>query len=194
MGIDVDDGLGYARVPASAWGLRCATLEDAPVLEALIEESVRALCRGHYSDAQIDGALGTAFGLDRELIADRTYFVAATAEAVVGCGGWSRRRTLFGGDRQPGRVSALLDPAVDAARVRAFFVKPAWARRGIGRALIERCEAEARAHGFKAIELMATLPGHALYRAMGYAGDARQEHVLPGGVPIAFIPMRRVLA
>ena len=163
------------------------------MLERLIAESVRELSSTDYTAAQIEAALGTAFGVDRELIRDGTYFVAEAAGEIVGCGGWSRRQTLFGGDRQPGRQSALLDPARDSARVRAFFVRPDWARRGIGRALIERCEAEALVDGFGSAELLATLPGHRLYRAFGYVGDERREYRLQGDVAIEFIPMRKDL-
>ena len=176
-----------------AFSLRKARLDDAPVLDRLIGESVRGLSRGDYTDAQIEAALGTAFGLDSELIRDGTYFVAEIATDIVACGGWSRRKTLFGGDQQAGRESELLDPARDSARIRAFFVRPNRARGGIGRALIARCESEALACGFRSVELMATLPGHRLYRAFGYVGDARVEYSLPGGVMIEFIPMKKDL-
>jgi predicted N-acetyltransferase YhbS len=178
---------------AATFVLRKATLADAPSLELLIAESVRGLSRQDYTDAQIEAALGTAFGLDRELIRDGTYFVAEVDGEIVGCGGWSRRKTLFGGDQQPGRQSELLDPVRDSARVRAFFVRPDWARRGIGRALIARCEAEASTQGFGSAELVATLAGHRLYRAFGYVGDDRSEYRLPGDVAIEFIPMRKKL-
>ena len=181
------------KCEGTLFALRKAGLADAVAVEHLIVESVRGLSRRDYTDAQIEAALGTAFGLDRELIRDGTYFVAETASEIVGCGGWSRRKTLFGGDQQPGRQSELLDPVRDSARIRAFFVRPDWARRGIGHALIERCEMEALAYGFQSTELMATLPGHRLYRAFGYVGDARVEHKLPGGVTIEFIPMRKNL-
>jgi GNAT superfamily N-acetyltransferase len=175
------------------FALRKAVPADAVALEHLIGESVRGLSRRDYTEAQIEAALGTAFGLDRELIRDGTYFVAEAANEIVGCGGWSRRKTLFGGDRQPGRKSELLDPARDSARIRAFFVRPGWARRGIGRALIERCEAEALAYGFRSTELVATLPGHRLYRAFGYIGDEPMEYRLAGGIAIEFVPMRKNL-
>jgi GNAT superfamily N-acetyltransferase len=177
----------------TAFSLRKATLDDRPALEELIAESARGLSRGHYTDAQVEAALGSAFGVDSELILDGTYFVAEAEGRIVGCGGWSRRATLFGSDAQPGRRSDLLDPARDSARIRAFFVHPGWARRGIGRAILERCEEEARAHGFRAAELLATLPGHRLYRVLGYEGDERVAHELPGGVAIDFIPMRKAL-
>jgi GNAT superfamily N-acetyltransferase len=174
------------------FALRKAVIADAASLERLIDESVRGLSPG-YTDAQIDAALGTAFGLDRTLIADGTYFVAEAGAHIVGCGGWSRRRTLFGGDRQPGRQSDLLDATRDAAKIRAFFVRPDWARRGVGRALLARCEAEARAAGFASAELVATLAGRELYRAFGYAADEPFEHRLTDAVTIRFIAMRKRL-
>ena len=176
-----------------AYVLRAATLEEAPLLEQLIAASARGLSRGDYNEAQIEAAIGTAWGVDTELIHDRTYFAADAGGDVVACGGWSRRKTLFGGDRQPGRQSELLDPAVDAARIRAFFVRPDWARRGIGKAMLERCEAEAIALGFRAAELMATLPGERLYRAFGYVAGERILHPLGGGVAIEFVAMRKEL-
>jgi GNAT superfamily N-acetyltransferase len=173
--------------------LRKATLEDRPDLERLIAESARGLSRPDYTDAQVEAALGAAFGVDSELIRDGTYFVAEADGRIVGCGGWSKRGTLFGGDAQPGRRSELLDPSREAARIRAFFVHPGWARRGVGRAILERCEAEARSHGFRSAELLATLPGHPFYRTLGYEGDERVAHALSGGVTIDFIPMRKAL-
>lgn len=171
--------------------LRKATLDDRPALEELIAESARGLSRPDYSDAQVEAALGAAFGVDSDLIRDGTYFVAESDGRIVGCGGWSRRRTLFGGDAQPGRRAELLDPAHDSARIRAFFVHPDWARQGIGRAIFERCEAEAREHGFRSTELYATLPGERFYRALGYSGEERVAHSLSGGVTIEFVPMRK---
>jgi GNAT superfamily N-acetyltransferase len=175
------------------FSLRKATLDDTAALESLIAESARGLSRQDYTDAQIEAALGTAWGLDTELVRDGTYFVAEAEGELVGCGGWSRRRTLFGGDRQAGRQSELLDPTRDSARIRAFFVRPGWARRGIGRELLRRCEAEARGEGFRSVELMATLPGVRLYRAMGYSGEERVVYALRGGVTIEFVPMRKDL-
>ena len=164
-----------------------------PVLQELIADSARGLSRGDYTDDQVEAALGGAFGVDSELILDGTYFVAEADGRVVGCGGWSRHATLFGGDAQPGRRSELLDPSRDSARIRAFFVHPDWARQGIGRAILERCEAEARAHGFRSAELLSTLPGERFYRSLGYAGDERVAHALTGGVTIDFIPMSKAL-
>lgn len=174
------------------FSLRKAVMADAPSIDRLIGVSVRGLSPG-YTTVQIEAALGTAFGLDRTLIADGTYFIAEAASDIVGCGGWSRRRTLFGGDRQPGRQSELLDPARDAARIRAFFVRPDWARRGIGRAILVRCEDEALQNGFTSAELVATLAGRELYGALGYMGTAPFEHPLTDDVSIRFIAMRKRL-
>ena len=173
--------------------LRPARLDDVPALQALIARSARELSRGDYDATQVEAALAGAFGVDTQLIRDGTYFVADQAGVPVGCGGWSRRRTLFGGDADPNRDAGLLDPARDAARIRAFFVDPAQARRGIGRALLEHCEAAAQAAGFRAFELMATLPGQRLYEALGYRRGTPVEHPLQPGLSIRFVPMSRVV-
>ena len=173
------------------FALRLATPADAERIADLITRSARGLAVGDYSAAQVEAALRGAFGLDTQLIADRTYFVAESGDGLVGCGGWSRRRTLYGGDAGPARDAASLDPAHDAARIRAFFVDPAHARRGIGRALLARCEAEGRAAGFRAFELLATLPGVKLYEALGYRRLEVLEPTLEGGVTIRFVRMRR---
>jgi GNAT superfamily N-acetyltransferase len=131
--------------------------------------------------------------VDSELILDGTYFVADAAGVLVGCGGWSKRRTLFGGDRYADRDSGELDPALEPAKIRAFFIHPAWARRGVGRAILSRCEAEAKAHGFRSLELMSTLPGLKFYTAQGYEGAERVEYLMADGVKITFVPMRKVL-
>jgi GNAT superfamily N-acetyltransferase len=174
--------------------LRKAALDDVPALVRLIADSARGLSQDDYTSEQIETALGAAWGVDTELIRDGTYFVAEARAETVGCGGWSRRRTLFGGDAQGGRQSELLDPAKDSARIRAFFVHPDWARLGIGDALLDRCEAEARTNGFESIELLATLPGWRLYSARGYAGDRRAAYPLADGLTIEFVPMRKVFA
>jgi GNAT superfamily N-acetyltransferase len=173
--------------------LRAATPADIPALERLIAVSTRGLSRADYTDQQIEAALGGAMGVDSELIRDGTYFVVEAGGEIVGCGGWSRRRTLFGADSGPGRESALLDPSREAARIRAFFVHPDWARRGIGRRLLDHCEAAARAHGFTAAELMATLPGQRLYEVCGYAAGAPIQHPLGGDLTIELVPMRKEL-
>jgi GNAT superfamily N-acetyltransferase len=177
-----------------ALSIREATLDDVPTLHEVIAESVRGLRGDDYTEEQIEAALDTALGVDTELIRDRTYFVVESDDVVIACGGWSRRQTLFGADARADRVSALLDPGVDAARIRAFFVRPAWARRGIGRSLLDRCEQEARAAGFGSVELMATLPGRRLYAAFGYLGDERVQYDLGNGIHIDFVPMTKTLA
>lgn len=175
------------------YSIRAATTDDIVTLRAVIAESARGLRGDDYTAEQIEAALQGAFGVDSELIRDRTYFVVEEAGVIVACGGWSRRRTLFGGDAQPGRQSGPLDPASESARVRAFFVRPAWARHGIGRLLLAHCEREARAAGFRTVELLATLPGRRLYAALGYVGEQRETHTIGDGVAIDFIPMKKQL-
>jgi N-acetylglutamate synthase-like GNAT family acetyltransferase len=177
----------------SAPTLRPATPADIPAIRELIVLSARGLCVAEYTPPQVEAALGGAWGCDSELIRDGTYFVAEADGVLVACGGWGKRRTLFGGDAQPGRVSELLDPAKDAARIRAFFVRPRWARRGLGRSLLARCESEAVAAGFRSAELMATLTGVPLYQACGYEPAEAVEFPLPGGERIRFVPMRKPL-
>lgn len=133
------------------------------------------------------------FGVDTALIVDGTYFVAEIAGRLVGCGGWSRRRTLFGGDRFAGREAEELDPRSEPARIRAFFVHPEWSRRGIGKRILERCESDARAHGFRSAEMMATLPGEKLYRALGYAVVERVRYEMDDGVMIELVRMQKEL-
>jgi GNAT superfamily N-acetyltransferase len=172
--------------------LRKAALDDRPAISLLIELSARALSRQEYSQEQIEAAISSVFGVDSELIKDGTYFVAEAGGQLVGCGGWSKRRTLFGGDQYAVRESIELDPATEAARIRAFFVHPEWARLGLGRAILEHCEQEARARGFRSLELMATLPGVKFYRSLGYTGDERVTLEV-GGTTIDFVPMRKEL-
>ena len=173
--------------------IRKATLEDRPAVERLIEASARGLSRGDYTERQIEAALASVFGVDTSLILDGTYFVAEGAGTLVGCGGWSKRRTLFGGDRYAARDASELDPASEPAKIRAFFVHPDHARRGIARAILRACEGEARAHGYRAVELMATLPGIRLYRACGYVGDELAVYDIADGERIEFVPMRKEL-
>jgi GNAT superfamily N-acetyltransferase len=172
---------------------RKATHDDRAALQALIARSARELGAGDYRPEQIEGALQGAFGVDSQLIEDGTYFVVEEAGQLVGCGGWSYRRTLFGGDAHAARDAQPLDPAVDAAKIRAFFVDPSHARRGIGRALLERCELEARTSGFRRFELMGTLPGVRLYRALGYQGDAQVSYPVAPGISIEFVPMIKTI-
>jgi GNAT superfamily N-acetyltransferase len=172
--------------------LRAAILEDEPELRALIARSIHALGAADYSPAQIDAALRGAFGVDTALVRDGTYLVATSDSGqIVACGGWSRRRTLFGSDARGDRDESWLDPRTDAAKIRAFFVDPAHARRGLGRRILERSEAEAARAGFSAFELMATLPGVRLYAVCGYVPGEAIDHPLPGGLSIRFVPMRK---
>lgn len=176
-----------------SWALRLARLEDVPALEELIPLSVRALQAAHYSPAQIDAALGPVFGVDRQLIDDGTYFVADAAGRIVGCGGWSRRKAVFGGDRARGGMDELIDPATEPARVRAFFVHPQWARRGIGRALINACEEAIASAGFRRVELVATLTGEPLYAAFAYQVAERYDVALANGWKLPVVRMRKEL-
>ena len=163
--------------------LRVATPADEPTLQELIARSIRALGAADYSHEQIEAALRGAFGVDTQLIRDRTYFVVVMASGeIVACGGWSRRRTLFGSDARTERDESWLDPRSDAAKIRAFFVDPAHARRGLGRRILERSEAEATRAGFTRLELMATLPGVRLYEKCGYLAGANIVHPLPGEI------------
>jgi GNAT superfamily N-acetyltransferase len=148
--------------------LRQAVPADIPTLRVLIDASVRGLQAADYTPAQIEGALQSVYGVDSQLIADGTYFVVEAETVIVGCGGWSQRKTLFGGDRWTGREDSLLNPQQDAAKIRAFFVHPDWVRRGIGSMILETCEQAARAAGFTRFEMGATLTGVPLYRARGY--------------------------
>lgn len=174
---------------------RLATIEDIPELTELIAASARELTAGDYTSEQIEAALGSAWGVDTQLIRDGTYFVVESPGAgIIACGGWSYRKTLFGGDGQAGREAAVLDPATDAARIRAFFVRPDWSRRGVGSMLLAECERAARAHGFTSTALMATLPGVRLYRKFGYVGNEQVSSPLPNGLAIAFVPMSKQLA
>lgn len=170
--------------------IRPALPAETPALEQLIAASARDLSQGFYTPAQIEAAIAHVFGVDSELVTDGTYLVAMQGETVLGCGGWSRRSTLFGGDRFAGRTSGLLDPARDAAKIRAFFVAPQAARRGVGAALLDACEAAAAKAGFARSELMATMPGVPFYRVRGYRdGDAISIDC--GGVQVPFLAMHK---
>ena len=175
------------------WPLRIARDEDASALERLIEHVTRTSLARCYSEAQLAVALGPVFGLDRQLIRDGTYFVVKNAGEIIACGGWSKRLAVYGGDRDRAGADAELNPAVDAARVRAFFVHPNWERRGIGQALLEASEAAIRKASFKRIELAATLAGEALYAHHGYAVAERYDAPMPGGMTIAVVRMTKSL-
>ena len=175
------------------WNLRLASMDDVPALEELIPLSVRTLQGAHYSPAQMEAALGPVFGLDRQLITDGTYFVAEHDGPIVGCGGWSRRRAAFGGDRVRSGEDELIDPARDPARIRAFFVHPDFARRGIGRAILAACEAAILQNGFASAELVATLAGEPLYAAFSYEVAERYEVPMTGGLHLPVVRMRKRL-
>lgn len=182
MTISIEDSLS----------LRLATSADVPALNELIESSVRRLSEGYYTPGQIDSALRHVFGPDTRLIADGTYYViTAPEQEIAAAGGWSRRRTLYGGDQMKGAEDPLLDPSVEAARIRAFFVHPRWARRGLGRRLFKRCREDAAAAGFQTLELMATLPGEPLYRALGFVEVERSLLPMLDGEGLPVVRMTR---
>lgn len=189
--------------PAIDFRLRLAAEADVPALHSLIEASVRGLQAGDYTPAQIEGALGTVLGVDTQLVRDETYFVAevvddateiASADAqrkrrLAGCGGWSKRKTLFGADHGPGREPELLDPATDAAKVRAIFVHPDFARRGLGSLILAHVEAAAAAAGFRRYEMGSTLTGVPLYRLKGYVEVERIAVPLGNGESLPVVKM-----
>lgn len=178
--------------------LRLATPDDIPAIRVLIPASVRGLQKEHYSERQREGAIGSVFGVDTQLIHDGTYYVVEAVNGegervMVGCGGWSKRKTLYGSDSVPGKDNTWLDPATEAARIRAFFVHPDWPRRGIGSRILEACEVAARADGFTRLEMAATLPGVPLYKARGYAEAEPFDVPLANGEKLPVIKMTKML-
>lgn len=176
----------------SGFEIRTATREDIPQLQQVIAASVRELQQGDYTAAQMDGALGHVFGVDSQLIADATYFIAYPPEhpeLIAGCGGWSYRKTLFGSDNGPGREPETLDPAVDAAKIRAIFIHPQWARQGVGSLILKHCEDAAVVAGFQRFEMGSTLTGMALYRLKGYEEREHVEVALPNGERLPIVHM-----
>ena len=186
--------------------LRLAVPEDVPVLRELINVSVRGLQTKDYTPAQIEGALKTVFGVDSQLIADGTYIVAQAEPAaieragaknapseriIVGCGGWSKRKTLYGSDHWTGREDALLDPLRDAAKIRAFFIHPDWARRGVGSMILQACENAASSAGFTRYEMGATLTGAKLFGAKGYVAVKPISIPLLNGESLPVIHMEK---
>ena len=172
--------------------IRTATSEDIAGLHQLIESSVRVLQREDYTPEQIQGALGHALGLDTRLIQDETYFLAYPVDQpdlLVACGGWSFRNTLFGSDRGPGRVEALLDPATEPAKIRAIFVQPQWARQGLGSLMLAHCEEAAKAAGFGYFEMGSTLTGVPLYSRKGYRAAESIDIPLPNGEVLPLVHM-----
>ncbi len=167
--------------PKPPWPVRLARLDDVPALEELLALAVSESLARHYSPRQLAGALGPVFGVDRQLIHDGTYFVIEGSAQVIACGGWSRRFASFGGDADRSEPDPELNPATDAARIRAFFVHPAWERGGLGSALLTASEAAIWAAGFRRIELVATLAGEPLYRRHGYRETLRTTVALANG-------------
>lgn len=175
--------------------IRAATSDDVPALRELIEQSVRELQAGWYTPEQIEAAVHSVFGVDQQLIDDGTYYVAEIGGQLAGCGGWSKRGTLYGASHYDhSRNDVMLDPARDPARIRAFFTHPKFARKGVGRALLERCEDEARKSGFRCMEMAATLPGVPLYAAHGYETFETFDVPLPGGHSIQVQRMAKHIA
>jgi N-acetylglutamate synthase-like GNAT family acetyltransferase len=196
------------RIPV-AFTIRKAQPADVPVLEALIDRSVRVLQSKDYTPSQLESALATVYGADSQLIADGTYFAVETEVAsdwgtgskapgaspqIVGCGGWSKRKTLYGGDHWTGREDALLDPQKDAAKIRAFFVDPDWVRRGIGTLILKACEAAAIAEGFRRLEMGSTLTGVEFYRALGYSECEKLAVALKNGESLPIVRMEKRIA
>jgi GNAT superfamily N-acetyltransferase len=177
--------------------LRQAKASDIPALRSLIELSVRGLQKDDYSPAQIEGALGHTLGLDTQLIEDGTYFVAEPDDqpgSIVGSGGWSNRKTLFGSDYGPNRENTFLDPKTDAAKIRAIFVHPQWARQGLGTLILQYCEEAAQRAGFNTLEMASTLTGIPLYTLKGYVPCEKVAVPLPNGETLPIVYMVKVLA
>jgi GNAT superfamily N-acetyltransferase len=180
----------------TTYRIRPATVDDIPAVLDLVERSVRGLQVHDYSATQIDSSIGSAFGVDRQLIADQTYFVATPAsepERLVACGGWSFRATLCGSDSLAKRDNSSLNTATDFAKIRAIFVHPDWARRGLGSLILAYCEAAAQVAGFTRFEMGSTLTGVPLYSLRGYVAEGRSDLTLPNGEELAVVIMRKAL-
>lgn len=166
-------------------------MADVPALQGLIATSVRSLSMDFYTPAQVEAAIAAVFGVDTQLIVDRTYYVIVDAREPIAVGGWSGRRTLYGGDQMKGVEDPRLDPGTEPARIRAFFVHPAWARRGLAKRLYGECARAAHAAGFRRFELMATLPGVPLYAALGFSPVEQIALPLAAGVELPLVRMAR---
>jgi ribosomal protein S18 acetylase RimI-like enzyme len=173
--------------------IRLARLDEAHAIESLIERSVRILQAPDYTEAQREGALGTVFGVDRQLIKDGSYLVAEQHGKLVGCGGWSRRSAVFGADALTGADNAEMRPGTDPARIRAFFIEPGHERQGIGSTIMCACEEAAFAYGFTELELVSTVTGEILYARHGFSVVERFETRLPNGHSLPVIRMRKTL-
>lgn len=175
--------------------LRVAALEDADQITRLEQSSIAALFPAFYDDIQTRSAIEYVAHVDLDLVADATYYVLEVGHEIVGCGGWSRRDRLYTGSGDAAGDARLLDPATEAARVRAMFVRPDWTRRGLGRRILDQCEADAAREGYLRLGLMATLPGVLLYRAFGFLPTGpEQDVVLEDGVRLACLPMEKPIA
>jgi N-acetylglutamate synthase-like GNAT family acetyltransferase len=174
--------------------IRVAHTQDIPALQQLIARSVRQLGAGFYTTRQIELALVHVFGVDTQLIADETYYVIDDQGVYAGCGGWSKRRTLYGGDQHKSGEDNLLDPTKEAARIRAFFIDPAYARRGLGKWLLNECEVAARAAGFTRCEMGATLSGMPLYEACGYRAVKELAVPMPDDEILPIVQMEKALS
>lgn len=184
--------LAMSANPRTAFTYRLATERDIPALTSLMEAAIRDLLRPFLTEAQLEASF-EIMGLDTQLIDDRTYIVVEENDRIAGCGGWSRRATHFGGDHSPGRDARPLDPATDAARVRAMYTHPDFARRGVGRLILSLCEAGAAEAGFASVELVATMAGLPLYRACGYAEVEALEERSSKGIMVPLMRMRKAL-
>mgnify|MGYP000613264291 CR=1 FL=1 len=173
--------------------IRPAQPSDIPALDALIVLSAQELSQGFMPEEEIKASIDHIYGVDTELVSDGTYFVAEKDGKPVACGGWSKRKTLFGGDRYAGREAGFLDPAIDAAKIRAFFVHPDYARQGIAHAMLEKCEAEMKDAGFMQSEMMATLPGIPFYERNGYRRLEEHVHQLPNGSTARGVRMSKAI-
>jgi GNAT superfamily N-acetyltransferase len=182
-----------ATMSAAACTIRPALPSDIPALQALIERSALGLSAGFYTPEQTAAVTREVFGVDSQLVADGTYYAVEQGAVIVACGGWGMRSTAYGGDQSKTAPDRLLDPATEAAKLRAFFVDPAMARRGLGSLLMRHCAAEAAAAGFRMLELVATMPGVPLYTALGFTPVETFELMLGGGrIPVPLTRMRRL--
>lgn len=167
-----------------SWSLRCATASDTQALHTLLVRSACELQKETYSPSQIQAAIGPVFGVDEQMIADQTYFVVEHGAKIVGCGGWSFREALFGGRPAGGSEARRLSPSTEAARIRAFFVDPEFARQGIGSSIMKSCEEAIVSSGFRRGEISATLIGEPLYRRFGYSTLEYYDIPLDGADPM----------
>ncbi len=173
--------------------IRNAQICDIAALENIIKSSVHGLQANEYSQSQRDAAIGTVFGIDRNLINDQTYFILEIDNEIAGCGGWSFRKAMFGADTLTSQEPQKLDPNIDAARIRAFFISPNFARMGLGKLILEHCEAAAKNAGFKKAEFGSTLTGIPFYRKYGYKDIKHIETPLPNGENLGILLMGKEL-